>query len=440
MKKLLVTILSLGFLGLTAQVKDRIQYNHQELKIVVKNDQKKASAKRNLGTGWFDYVSAYSDFNGSALENEAFVSWIRPDTNVYNVGTDGTKNKLGFHVVGRVNDPRDEVYSGAPVRFSRHNTYTWDSIRFTQFYVRFEDSMKVGANTVPVVDTLFIQYFMPSGLDNLAYNYQATPTITHYYSCPKRASYNKNTRLNSAAFKTDTVFLTEDFADSIDLQEGRVFGRSLSIGVGATVPHNSTTNPYASIVGHSIFFKPMKGSTLGDTGLAFDGSTVYNKHNMYGLRMFAKTGLVVDNTIQMAQNNSFMANFQVANGVDVGIFSSYLPGVIFDNTIFESTEYHLTSNTVSVETVDALGNGIGNIYPNPSNSANEIFVPVKISNNQSITLTICDVTGKVVKTFTSDYAAGDFDIAVSTVDMSKGLYTCTMVSGDFKATSKFILN
>src|SRR5690606_25635791 len=158
MKKLLFTILGMGVLSLSAQLDQKFKFDlqsHQELKIVVKNGPGASGNKRDIGTGWFSYVSAYNEFNGAGLENSAFVSWIQPDSNLVNVSSTGTTNHTRFFVMGRMNDPRDEVYQNMPARFSRHNTYTWDSIRFTHFYIRNEDSMMVGGNMTEVVDTVF---------------------------------------------------------------------------------------------------------------------------------------------------------------------------------------------------------------------------------------------------------------------------------------------
>ncbi len=439
MKKVLFTILGFGLLSLNAQVKEKINYDYPQFKIVVTNEGKD-NAKRDLGTGWFDYATAYNDFNGSGLTSSVY--FMQPDTNLYIVYTAGEKIKTGFHVIGRINDPRDEVYSNNPARFSRHNTYTWDSIRFTQFYVRWADSMKVGLNNVEIVDTVFIQYFLPSGLDNQSYYYTSNPSKIYYYSCPKRDNYKVKTRLNSSAFKTDTIFLTKQWADSVGLNGANTtfFGRQVVAPVGVTIPH-SATNVNANLVGHTITFKPMKKPNLGDTGIAYNGSNWVNKYNMYGVRMYSKTDLDVENTDEQAQNNAVITNYEVLYGATVGnIFKSYIPGPVFGNTFFEGTDYHLTTQTLSVSTLDANGNGIGNIYPNPSNTANEVFVPVKLAESNTVTLTICDITGKVVKTITADYAAGDFDIAISTDGLSNGVYTCTMVAGDFKATTKFVLN
>jgi hypothetical protein len=184
----------------------------------------------------------------------------------------------------------------------------------------------------------------------------------------------------------------------------------------------------------------MKKPAVGDTGIAYNGSTWNKKYNMYGVRLYSKAGVTVDNSDKEAQNNSVITNFEIVYGQTVSIFKSYLPGTVFTNTIFEGTDYHLTTQTLSVKNVDANGNGLGNIYPNPSNSNNEVFVPVKLASAQNVTLSIYDVTGKLLKTISADYEAGDFDVAVSTSGLSNGVYTCTMTAADFTATTKFILN
>jgi hypothetical protein len=301
--------------------------------------------------------------------------------------------------------------------------------------------MKVGNKNVAIVDTVFIQYFKPDGLDNKAYFYQTDPNKSYYYSCPKIANYNPKTRLNSAAFKTDTIFLTKQWADSINLNGAQTsfFGRNVQAPVGVNITANDAS-PNSMLIGHTITFKPMKKPALGDTGIAYNGSTWNKKYNLYGVRLYSKTGVTVDNSVQTAQNNAVITNFQLVYGQKISIWQSYLPGTVFTNTIFEGTDYHLTTNTLSVKNSDANGNALGNVYPNPSRSANEVFVPVQLKNNETVVISVYDVTGKLVKTISGDYSAGNFDVAVPTSGMSSGVYSCTMTAGSFSASTKFILN
>lgn len=441
MKKVLFTILGLSFLALNAQVAEKITTDYPQFKIVVKNESNNNNnSKREVGGGWFNYAGAYNDFNASNLSSS--VNFIQPDTNLHSISTDGTKRSTPFHIIGRINDPRDEVFGNNPARFSKFNSYTWDSIRFTQFYVRFADSMMKGSEMVEIVDTAYIQYFLPSGLEQIPYIYQNEPNTTYYASFPRRSSFNWRTKMNTAAFKTDTVFLTKEFADSVALdgENTTFFGRRLVAPVGANITANMN-NLQASLVGHTITFKPMKKPANGDTGIAYNGATWSKKYNMYGLRLLSQTGVEVENTNAEAVNNSVICNFQVGYGGLAGNFwRAYLPGTVFSRTLFDGTEYHLTTQTLSVKNVDALGNGIGNVYPNPNNGNNEVFVPVKLADAKVVTLTIRDITGKVVKTISNEYNAGDFDITVSTADLNKGVYTCTMTTDNYTGTTKFILN
>jgi hypothetical protein len=441
MKKVLFTILGFGFLALNAQqVAERINYNHQEFKGVVKGEDKKSDAKRDLSNGWYDYANAYNDFNGTGFTSSVY--FMSTDTNLYTVYTDGSTGNTNWHVLGRTNDPRDIVYSNNPAKYSRHNTYTWDSIRWTQFYVRQADSMMQGGNMVEIVDTVFIQYFKPSGLEFPSYIFTSDPNMTrHYSSFPLRNSFSVKTKLNSAAFKTDTIFLTKEWADSVNLDGASTtfFGRRIVAPVGITVPH-SATNQNANIVGHTFTFKPMQVSTLGDTAIAYNGSSWEKKYNMYAVRMYAKTGFVIDNIDIEAINSTIISNTQMAFGATLGIWKSYLPGNVFTASLVDGTEYHLTTQTLSADQIDANGNGIGNIYPNPSNGVREVFVPVVLTQDAQITLSIRDITGKIVRTINGDYNAGDFDIAVSTEGLSNGVYTCTLLSNKINTTTKFILN
>lgn len=441
MKKLLFTILGLSFLSLSAQLNGRIASpNYPIFKNDVINPKNVPNGnKRDIGTGWFDYANAYNDFNASGLTGSVY--FMQPDTNLYTVFNDGTKSKTPFHVLGRANDPRDEVFGNNPARFSKFNSYTWDSIAFIQFYIRNVDSMMKGGSMVEIVDTAYIQYFLPSALDATNYNYVSDPSKNYFAVAPKRSTFNWKTRMNSAAFKTDTIFLTKAMKDSVFLDGASTTfrGRGISAPVGATINVN-TSNINSSVVAHTITFKPMKKANLGDTGIAYNGSTWVNKYNMYAIRMLSASGVTVENTDPMGINNSIICNFQVGFGKDFSIWKSYLPGTVFTNTLFEATQYHLTTQTLAVKNIDANGNGIGNIYPNPNNGSSEVFVPVKLTDSKLVTFTVRDITGKVVKTISSELAAGDFDVTLNTDGLSKGIYTCTMTTNNYTGTTKFVLN
>jgi hypothetical protein len=438
MKKLLFTIISLNLLVLNAQVSERIKSDYPQFKIVVK-DEASNNSKREVGGGWFDYANAYNTTNAVGLTSSVY--FMQPDTNLNVVGTDGAKVRTPFHVLGRVNDPRDDVFNGMPNRFSKFNTYTWDSLRFFQFYVRNADSMFDGVENVEIIDTVIIQYFLPAGLERPSYYYNDKPTVNYYAAFPLRNNFNWRTKLNSSAFKTDTIFLNKELADSVALNGANTtfFGRRITIPVGTTVTANMN-DLKASLVAHTVTFKPMKKPANGDTGIAYNGATWKNKFNMYGIRMFAKTGVLVENINPEAVNNAIICNFQVGYGQTTGIWKSYIPGTVFNSTLFEGASYHLTTQTLSIKNVDNKGNGIGNIFPNPTGGNNEVFIPIKLESAKEVTFVIRDITGKVIKTITENYNSGDFDVVLSLDGFAKGIYSCTMTTDTFTGSSKFSVN
>ncbi len=440
MKKLLLTIAAFGYFALNAQVEKKMVNTEKGMPDATTTTTKNDNTKRDAPSGWFQYMGAYNTFNGSGLGGSVF--FIQPDTNLITVFDDGQTNNTGFHQLGKVNDAKSEVFDGNPGRFTRFTSYTWDSLAFLKFYIRQIDSMKVGNSMVEVVDTCEIQYFDAAGLSVQAFTYNSAPTVTHYYAVPNRDNYNKNTLRNSSAFKTETILLRKADADSMNLNGANTnfSGSALQVPVGRTISTNGNSVT-ANIVAHTITFKPMKKGVLGDTMVAYNGTNWTNKYNMFGLRYSSKTGLTHDQTDQSDINNSIINNFQVRYGQTFSIFKSYLPGTIWTNTLFDNSFYHLTaSNDVDVTSQDFNGNALGYVYPNPSTGSSSVFAPVKLTSDVTVTINVMDITGKVVKTIVKDATAGDQDIEISTEGLSNGIYTLSISSDIFSATTKFVLN
>jgi hypothetical protein len=80
-----------------------------------------------------------------------------------------------------------------------------------------------------------------------------------------------------------------------------------------------------------------------------------------------------------------------------------------------------------------------NVYPNPAKDvANVNF---ELENNSDVTLTISDLSGKVVFTTTeNNVAAGKNSIVVSTAGFANGVYTYSFVAGNVVVTEKLVIN
>jgi len=79
------------------------------------------------------------------------------------------------------------------------------------------------------------------------------------------------------------------------------------------------------------------------------------------------------------------------------------------------------------------------VYPNPAKDvANVNF---ELENNSTVTLTIADLSGKVVFTATEEnVAAGKHSITVPTAELANGVYTYSFAAGNSVVTEKLVIN
>jgi len=82
--------------------------------------------------------------------------------------------------------------------------------------------------------------------------------------------------------------------------------------------------------------------------------------------------------------------------------------------------------------------GVGQNVPNPF--SNETTIPYSLKNNSDVSLTIFDVTGKVVMTQSQTaVGAGMHNFTVTTTDLAPGVYYYTVQAGAGKVTHKMIV-
>jgi hypothetical protein len=184
---------------------------------------------------WYNFTNSYKEGTLLGQDLSTYVNMLWPDTTAYTVSSDGSKNKVGFHVVGSTFDPKDSnfISTGEKV-LTKFNAYSVDSLAYTQFYIRQLDSFDFGKGKVNVVDTLFLQYFDITGLDVKTYFLTGQqPQVTYYYGVPKEAGFSSKTLLHNAAVKIDTILLDKSMADSVvfDGANTRFFGRAVQIPV-----------------------------------------------------------------------------------------------------------------------------------------------------------------------------------------------------------------
>lgn len=395
-------------------------------------------------SNWYTFTSAYEENELLGQTLSGFVNFIQPDTNLCMVYSDGTKSKLGFHIVGTTFDPKDSSFLNKAEVLTRFNPYTVDTLAFTQFYIRQIDQINVGGNTVDVVDTVYVQYFNISGIKPGGYSLQSNPGVTYRYATPATDKLSYVSLRNSAAVKTDTLLLTKEYADSVVMENGvpkSFFGRTFASTPNVTSKSTNGADGTQSLFAFSVVYKPMIKAALGDTGMAYNGSTVFKKYNMYGVRLASLDGHDQLITSTNKINNMFVSNFQVRYGQTLfGFLKSYLPGTVFGNTIFMPSSVHITTPNLSTKNVVAGLTGV-QVYPNPVASNATADVVFDLTAPSTVKAVVTDLNGRVVSTSSSvNCIAGQNAISVSTQGLSKGIYMVTVESNLGRMSSKLTVN
>lgn len=389
---------------------------------------------------WYNFSEAYKEGTLLGQDLTTYVSWLWPDTTAHIVYSAGEKRKVGFHVIGSTFDPKDSNFLAVGEKtLQKFNPYTVDSVLYTQFYIRQLDSFDFGSGKVEVVDTVYLQYFDITGMDVRTYVYTGQiPQVTYYYGIPKFANFNTGSLLNSTAIKTDTMLLDKSMADSVAGSGSTTsyFGRFVQLAVGTTSKSTSTVPIWNNLTAYSIVFKPMRKANLGDTLVAYNGSTVDKKFNFYGVRLAYLDQHDHLITTPYRINNFFVSNFEVRYGQTVSIFRSYLPGTIFGSSIFMPHWVHITTSNLSTKGAQAGMTGVV-AYPNPSSVNSMIDVNFNMTSAAVVTPSVVDMNGRTVRALDSKTcAAGSNTISINTEGMSKGMYMVVLNSSNGVVSTK----
>ncbi|MBL7812555.1 MAG: T9SS type A sorting domain-containing protein [Bacteroidetes bacterium] len=399
-------------------------------------------SRRGAGdlTDKYQFTTAYEESMLFGQKLTTFVSWLYPDTTGYTVSNTGTKSKVGFHVLGSTFDPKDSNFQAVgKTVFTKFQSYKLDTLSFVQFYIRNLDSFDAGGgNFKQVVDTAYIQYFDAPAMDITRYYYQGNPQA-HWYGVPKVANYSTKTLLNSAAVKTDTIFLDANWADSIAIGAGTVFGRGIKIPVGLNSKSTSTTPIYNNVLAYTITFKPMKKASLGDTLIAWNGANVSKKLNAYGIRLAYQQNHDQQIPNEYRVNNSIITNFEVRYGATVSsIFKSYLPGTLFGSTLFVPAEWSITTANLNSKEV---GMGDVTVFPNPASTNASATVVFNLAKASNVKATVTDLNGRAIRNLDSrHFVAGQNSLQINTQGMSKGMYLVVLESNGTTASAKLNIN
>jgi hypothetical protein len=391
----------------------------------------------------YNFVGAYGEewMSGDA---KSYVRWISEDSNAYTVykNADGTTslNNNDIHVIGTAFDPKDSIFlSSGNTVLSRWNDYTIDTIRWQQFYVRNSDSAMIGGNMVEVIDTLFVQYFDFTGLSFRAF----TRNGTNRNAAPNVDAFKARSMFNTAALKTDTIFLDKSYKDSVDWEAGSLFSRVAGVLPGikskSSVAATGTTDVPANVTAYTLMFKPMLKPKLGDTLINWADPNWKRTYNAFGIRANYWDAQSQDILTLNKINNTFWTPNFLANGQTFNGWKSYLPTTAYNTTTFLNCWIDITTENLSNE---KLVNGIQNtrVFPNPTAGQSSVKAMFHLNNSSTVSAVVMDINGRVVKNIEAiQFGAGKNQINIEVADMKAGIYTVSLQSAVGTETAKFIV-
>ncbi len=400
------------------------------------------SLRRDPTSGWYLPINWLQAASSNPNNWSSFVSLMFPDSSVFNIDntstTDTTHIKVGHndHSWGFAFDPVDELIAGDPnglAVYSRHMNYSWDSLYFRYGYVRQIDSIDKGAGLVPVVDTLIVRYytFSTGGL--------TTGTLTGGGLFGNVNGYNASLRYAPTAFKTDRIRLTS--ADSTSRTASGWLSNQYTLPVNQNIPSGSV-NRRNNLFGFTVHFKPGTSYSFGDTLIDLtDAQNIkpVKKHNYFLMRFStdnnSQTSQVpTDKNYNNALKMSKFTQYTAGNG-----WLGYIPGNAFFQNQYLDCGFFASSTRLSVNGLENKGITIGQIYPNPANGSN-VIIPVTFINSNLVTISIIDVTGKVISTSSENVASGKSDLAVNTNGLSTGVYTINVSVDGISTAQKIMIN
>ena len=124
---------------------------------------------------------------------------------------------------------------------------------------------------------------------------------------------------------------------------------------------------------------------------------------------------------------------------DEGFFEG---DIIIETSDQEPPVIHCTAHTpgagVNESGVIPTEYSLGEAYPNPFNPTTTI--PFALPSAQDISLTVHDVSGRLVATVASEsFEAGHHTLQFNAADLATGVYMYRLEAGVFSATSKLVL-
>lgn len=360
----------------------------------------------------------------SFLFQDSIVQWVSDPAG------GGTNYFYPWHAVGAAFDPTDvnfEVFDDG-IRLSRFDAYEVDSIYFPYLYVRYVDSIDLGAGNVEVVDTLIFQFY---DYQELSFSSFSTGEI---YAKP--TTFTRS--LMGSANKTYEVKIPLTKADSTPVPTSQGWGsRGMIIDLpNIAIPKNPTLNG-RNVCAFNIAFKTMLPFEYGDTMEARDGSTPTKRLNYFGHSMYLNDGSEVPQ--EEYYNNSFWTPSELLYGGDLNGWENSIPGNAYFTDRYLYYAIHI--NAPFMGNVESLNSNMKvAVYPNPVSKTEMLKLDFALVNADNVTIEMYDLLGNKVKSVANGYyTAGEHQIDLDITDLSAGVYLYSVTAGNVKTAKKITI-
>ena len=378
-------------------------------------------------SNWKYPIEAASTIGGTF---NRFVSFLYEDSTVQWVpdpAGGGTTYFYPWHAVGAAFDPTDvnfEVFDDG-IRLSRFDDYTVDSIYFPYIYVRYVDSVDLGAGNVKVVDTMIFQFFDYNNLDYGSFNTGEIFAKPDNFTQALLGS-------NSTVYEIK-IPLTD--ADSTPIPTTQGWGsRAMFIDLPDIAIPKDPQLQGRSVCAFSIAFKTMLPFEYGDTMEARDGSTPSKRLNYFGHTMYTNDGTEVPQ--EEYYNNSFWTPSELLYGGDLNGWENSIPGnAYFTDRYFY---YAIHINSPFLGNVSNLNSNMTvAVYPNPVSKSEILKLDFSLVNADDVTIELYDLLGNKVKEVANGYyTSGEHQINLDITDLNAGVYLYSVKAGSVQTTKK----
>lgn len=400
---------------------DNTKFQEKKATFFPEIDQSKGALNKRDVSGWFNYDNDLRE-NG---ENFAYLGDVIlwPDSMpVYTYGPSSVNdpNHIFSHSVGQVYDPSSFYYVDPESFDSRFVSYTIDSIAFFFKYHNFGDS----------TDKLRIQFYDPSGIIPL---FWVAPLTGETRSVRYSKSDGKGQdAADETVIDLDSTVNTENFWQN----ESNTYNGVIQIPVGLTISPSAPYSDPENLFALSVMFEPGNPNYQNNDTMNRWDSTITDGNQM----------------------SIFQPYYLRGDGAASGADDSYNHGLLlFNNGVYGSSNnfwnpmnapgqpmshlrsfIHVTTTAAGLESLDN-GYGLGKAYPNPATTG-ELTVPFALGQGEEVSITVTDMSGRVVSTFESTYfSAGENQVKIDISGVEKGMYIYELKAGNYVSSDKVIV-